>query len=95
MFRRNIGGRFLVFWPPPHEPNGFPEELPLSGHSEFYVKFSHLETIARKIGFEIESGHLYDFVGLKDYSLLEIMGGVFQLDPILLLQFRYLILRKT
>jgi len=74
---------------------GFPAEVELDGHSEFGIKFSHLETIAEQIGFEVESGPLHEFVRLKDYNLIEFEDDVTQLNPVCtLLQFRYLILRK-
>ena len=73
----------------------FPVEVELDGHSEFNIKFSHLETVAKQIGFGVESGPLHELVGLKDYNLIEFKDGVMQIDPIVLLQFRYLILKKV
>lgn len=71
-----------------------PEEVQLDGHSEFSIKFSHIEAAARQTGFEVESGPLHEFVGLKDYNLIEFIDDAIQLEPLTLLQFRYLILRK-
>ena len=70
----------------------FPEEARFDGHSEFSVKFSHLEAVARKLGFKVKNGPLHEFVGLRPYEFLEAKGIMFEPG---LLGFRYLLLTKS
>lgn len=44
---------------------GFPREIPLMGHSEFTIRFSHLERVARFWGKDCFGGPLADLVGIK------------------------------
>lgn len=44
---------------------GFPREIPLMGHSEFTIRFSHLERVARFWGKDCFGGALADLVGIK------------------------------
>ena len=57
----------------PHFPRrkfsatGFPERIDLKGHSEFTIKFSHLETIARSFRYDVFRGQYIDILPM-DYS---------------------------
>jgi len=75
----------------PEEEWGFPDEIELPGHSEFNIKFSHLEAVARALGFEVENGLLHEFIGLMPYNFLERHDYLFTEN---VLQFRYLLLTK-
>lgn len=44
------------------EPSGNPEEIRLIGHSEYTIRFSHLESIARSFGYTIVRGNYTDFI---------------------------------
>ncbi len=44
---------------------GFPREIPLKGHSEFTIRFSHLERVARFWGKDCFGGSLADLVGIR------------------------------
>jgi len=44
---------------------GFPREIPLKGHSEFTIRFSHLERVARFWGKDCIGGSLADLVGIR------------------------------
>jgi hypothetical protein len=41
---------------------GMPEKIPLQGHDEFTVKFSHLETIARAFRYKVIRGQYIDIL---------------------------------
>lgn len=43
---------------------GWPERIPLKGHDEFTIKFSHLEAIARYHGYRVRRGPLVDFLSV-------------------------------
>jgi hypothetical protein len=41
---------------------GNPERIPLMGHDEYTIKFSHLEQVVRKFGYRIKRGQYKDFI---------------------------------
>jgi len=41
---------------------GFPERIPLKGHVEYTVKFSHLEAVAAALGYRTMRGQYIDFL---------------------------------
>lgn len=43
-------------------PSGMPERISLRGHSEYTIKFSHLERIARGLGYSAKRGLYADFI---------------------------------
>ncbi len=43
-------------------PTGNPEEIRLYGHSEYTIRFSHLEGIARSFGYTVVRGNYTDFL---------------------------------
>ncbi len=49
------------------DPSGNPEEIRLIGHSEYTIRFSHLEAIARFFGYTIIRGNYTDFIKV-DFS---------------------------
>jgi len=42
--------------------SGNPERIPLKGHDEYTIRFSHLEIVAGQLGYHIRRGPLADFV---------------------------------
>lgn len=48
--------------------DGWPREIRLTAHSEYTIRFSHLEQVARLHGRNIETGSLLEFIG---YSKVE------------------------
>ncbi len=44
------------------EPSGNPKEIKLIGHSEYTIRFSLLETIARSFGYKVVRGNYTDFI---------------------------------
>lgn len=53
------------------ELDSYPREIKLYRHSEYTIRFSHLERIARAHGKEARSGSLLDIIGLKASRSLE------------------------
>ncbi|MFH2058889.1 MAG: class I SAM-dependent methyltransferase [Pseudomonadota bacterium] len=49
------------------EPSGNPKEIRLIGHSEYTIRFSHLESIARFFGYTVVRGNYTDFIKV-DFS---------------------------
>jgi hypothetical protein len=45
--------------------DSFPREIRLHKHSEYTIRFSHLEKVARAFGKEVSTGALLDFIPLK------------------------------
>jgi hypothetical protein len=45
------------------EIGGWPREIRLTAHSEYTIRFSHLEQIARALGREVETGCLLELIG--------------------------------
>ena len=43
----------------------FPEEIKLLGHSEYTIKFSHLEKIAEAFGYNVIRGQYIDFIDIN------------------------------
>ncbi len=43
--------------------NGWPREIRLTAHSEYTIRFSHLEQVARALGRDVESGSLLELIG--------------------------------
>lgn len=43
----------------------FPEEIKLLGHSEYTIKFSHLEKIAAAFGYSVVRGQYVDFIDIN------------------------------
>jgi hypothetical protein len=48
--------------------NGWPREIRLTAHSEYTIRFSHLEQVARALGRKTETGSLLELIG---YSSVE------------------------
>lgn len=44
------------------EPSANPEEIRLIGHSEYTIRFSYLENIARSFGYKVVRGNYTDFI---------------------------------
>ncbi|MCP3872615.1 MAG: methyltransferase [Desulfobacteraceae bacterium] len=44
------------------EPLGNPQEIRLIGHSEYTIRFSHLESIAHSFGYRVVRGNYTDFI---------------------------------
>jgi hypothetical protein len=42
---------------------GWPREIRLTAHSEYTIRFSHLEQVARAWGRKVETGSLLEFIG--------------------------------
>ena len=42
---------------------GWPREIRLTAHSEYTIRFSHLEQVARALGRKVETGSLLEWVG--------------------------------
>lgn len=94
----------------PHEEKGFPSRISLKGHDEYNIKFSHLEAVAERIGFKVESAALEELLELRSFGRIEesadliinngAMGNSIghQLEIYdfvpTMLQFRYLLLAK-
>ena len=53
------------------ELDAYPREIRLYRHSEYTIRFSHLERVARAHGRRVSSGPLIDLVGLKPSRRLE------------------------
>jgi hypothetical protein len=47
------------------ESPGNPERIPLAGHDEYSVRFSHLEALAEKYGYRVKRGQYKDFIDIK------------------------------
>lgn len=45
------------------DTNGWPREIRLTAHSEYTIRFSHLEQVARALGRKVESGSLLELIG--------------------------------
>jgi hypothetical protein len=45
------------------ETSGWPREIRLTAHSEYTIRFSHLEQVARAHGRKVETGCLLEFIG--------------------------------
>jgi hypothetical protein len=45
--------------------DSFPREIRLHKHSEYTIRFSHLEKVARALGREVRTGALLDLVPLR------------------------------
>ena len=45
------------------ETDGWPREIRLTAHSEYTIRFSHLEQVARALGRKVETGSLLEWVG--------------------------------
>lgn len=43
--------------------DGWPREIRLTAHSEYTIRFSHLEQVARTFGRKVESGSLLELIG--------------------------------
>jgi hypothetical protein len=43
--------------------SGWPREIRLTAHSEYTIRFSHLEQVARAWGRKVETGSLLEFIG--------------------------------
>jgi len=43
--------------------SGWPREIRLTAHSEYTIRFSHLEQVARALGRKVETGSLLEFIG--------------------------------
>jgi hypothetical protein len=50
--------------------DSFPREIPLWGHSEYTIRFSHLMKVARSFGRNTSTGPLIDLIGIKDSPAL-------------------------
>jgi hypothetical protein len=48
------------------ETAGWPREIRLTAHSEYTIRFSHLEQVARALGRKIDSGCLLEFIGFAN-----------------------------
>jgi hypothetical protein len=46
-------------------PTGNPERIALMGHDEYTIRFSHLEKVARTLGYECIRGPFADFVTFR------------------------------
>ena len=46
--------------------DGWPREICLTAHSEYTIRFSHLEQVARLLGRNIEAGSLLEFIGYSN-----------------------------
>ncbi|MBN2398431.1 MAG: hypothetical protein JXI32_08615 [Deltaproteobacteria bacterium] len=46
------------------QPDGYPREIRLKGHSEFTIRFDHLIAVARWWGRDVQTGPLIDLVGI-------------------------------
>lgn len=53
--------------------DSFPREIPLSGHSEYTIRFSHLMRVGRSFGRKTASGPLIDLLGITDSPALRFM----------------------
>ena len=47
-------------------PAGWPREIRLTAHSEYTIRFSHLEQVARAHGCKVETGCLLEFIGFAN-----------------------------
>ncbi|HNU91504.1 MAG TPA: class I SAM-dependent methyltransferase [Spirochaetota bacterium] len=47
------------------DPPGFPERIGLKGHDEYTIKFSHLESVARALGYRSARGPYADFLHVR------------------------------
>ncbi len=45
--------------------HGFPRRIALKDHDEYTVRFDHLETVARHLGFAVHRFHLAELLGLR------------------------------
>jgi hypothetical protein len=60
---------------------GQPERIPLKGHDEYTLKFSHLETVARAHHYRVRRGPFADFLEIAwDERLRHIMASPFLVD---------------
>lgn len=46
--------------------DGWPREIRLTAHSEYTIRFSHLEQVARLLGRHVEAGSLLEFIGYSN-----------------------------
>jgi len=47
------------------ETGGWPREIRLAAHSEYTIRFSHLEQVARSLGRRVETGSLLGLIGFS------------------------------
>jgi hypothetical protein len=47
-------------------PGGWPREIRLTAHSEYTIRFSHLEQVARALGRKVETGSLLELIGYSN-----------------------------
>ena len=45
---------------------GWPREIRLTAHSEYTIRFSHLEQVARALGREVQTGSLLELIGYSN-----------------------------
>ena len=45
---------------------GWPREIRLTAHSEYTIRFSHLEQVARALGRKVETGSLLELIGYSN-----------------------------
>jgi len=84
---------------------GFPERIRLKGHDEYTMKFSHLEKIANKLGYEMRRGPVADYLEpIFSERLKAILSGPISLSDDHetirhfasdLFQYEYLLLEKA
>lgn len=55
--------------------DGYPRRVPLRGHDEYTIKFSHLEQVARRLGYEVLRLPLLEVLGLRDDREIRTMVG--------------------
>jgi hypothetical protein len=48
------------------ETGAWPREIRLTAHSEYTIRFSHLEQVARAHGWRVETGSLLEFIGFTN-----------------------------
>lgn len=48
------------------DTGGWPREIRLTAHSEYTIRFSHLEQVARAHGRKVETGCLLEFIGYEN-----------------------------
>ena len=46
--------------------DGWPREIRLTAHSEYTIRFSHLEQVARALGGKVETGSLLELIGFSN-----------------------------
>lgn len=45
---------------------GNPERIPVKGHDEYTINFSHMIKVAKKLGFSIKKGSINDITGIEE-----------------------------